>query len=79
LKPFDEIQEQLNRLFAESNIAPEVQRRFKSQFESWLSKLNIVSREEFDTQTKVLASAQQQLRQLQQDLDELKSTQKSVD
>lgn len=79
MKPFDDIQEQLNRLFTESNIAPEVQRRFRTQFEAWLSKLNIVSREEFDAQSKVLAAALTQLQRLEQEIEELKSRQNSVD
>jgi hypothetical protein len=73
LKPIDEMREQLNRLFAESELAPDLQRRFKSQLESWLTKLNIVSREEFDAQTRVLQAAQQQLVKLEQQLDDLKS------
>lgn len=73
MKPIDEMREQLNRLFAESELAPDLQRRFKSQLESWLTKLNIVSREEFDAQTRVLQAAQQQLVKLEQQLDDLKS------
>ena len=72
MKPIDELREQLNRMFAESQLAPDMQRRFKSRMESWLNQLNIVSREEFDAQTRVLQAAQQQLVRLEQQIDDLK-------
>ncbi len=59
LTPIDEIREQFNRLFDDNELSPALRDRFKVQLESWLNKLNIVSREEFDAQTKVLHSAQQ--------------------
>ena len=73
MKPVDELREQLNRLFAESGLAPDLQGHLKTRLESWLNKLNIVSREEFDAQTRVLQAAQQQLVKLEQQLDDLKS------
>ena len=74
MNPIDELREQLNRLFMENELAPEMQRRFKAQLESWLNGLNIVSREEFDAQTKVLLAAQQQLRKLELEIEDLKSS-----
>lgn len=73
MTPIDEIREQFNRLFDDNELSPALRDRFKVQLESWLNKLNIVSREEFDAQTKVLHSAQQQLVALQQQIEELKS------
>lgn len=73
MNPIDDLREQFNRLFADNDITPEIRRRFKSQLEGWLNKLNIVSREEFDAQTKVLQQTQQQLAKLEQALDDLKS------
>lgn len=71
LNPIDEIREQFNRLFDDNDVAPALKGRFKTQLESWLNKLNIVSREEFDAQTKVLINAQQQLNMLQQKIERL--------
>lgn len=73
MNPIDDLREQFNRLFADNDITPEIRRRFKSQLEGWLNNLNIVSREEFDAQTKVLQQTQQQLVKLEQALDDLKS------
>lgn len=75
----DDLREQLNRLLSESELAPDIRNQFKSRVESWLTQLNLVSREEFDAQTKALELAQQQLRRLEQQLDTLKSEQNSVD
>ena len=79
MNPIDELRQQFNRLFDDNDLSPALKSRFKAQLESWLNKLNIVSREEFDAQTKVLHSAQQQLVQLQQQILDLKSQQNSVD
>jgi len=75
LKPIDDLREQFNRLFADSDLTPELRQRFKARLESWLNGLNIVSREEFDAQTKVLQQAQQQLTRLEQAIEDLKSQQ----
>lgn len=73
MNPIDDIREQFNRLFDDNELSPALQNRFKAQLETWLNKLNIVSREEFDAQTKVLHNAQQQLAALQTQIEELKS------
>ena len=75
MKPIDDLREQFNRLFADSDLTPELRQRFKARLESWLNGLNIVSREEFDAQTKVLQQAQQQLTRLEQAIEDLKSQQ----
>ncbi len=75
MTPIDEIREQFNRLFDDNELSPALRDRFKAQLETWLNKLNIVSREEFDAQTKVLHSTQQQLVELKQQIEELNSRQ----
>ena len=74
MKPIDDLRAQLNRLFADADLAPDIRQRFKAQLEGWLNSLNIVSREEFDAQAKALQAAQQQLQRLEQQIEELKSS-----
>ena len=73
MKPIDELREKLNQQFADLDIAPALRQRLKVQLEAWLNDLNIVSREEFDAQTKVLQATQAQLTRLEQEIEDLKS------
>jgi len=73
LKPIEELREKLNQQFADLDIAPALRQRLKARMEAWLNDLNIVSREEFDAQTKVLQATQAQLTRLEQEIEDLKS------
>jgi BMFP domain-containing protein YqiC len=53
------------------NFKEELQRDFKSVLQSSLSKLDLVTREEFDIQAKVLARTREKLEALEKKLTEL--------
>lgn len=54
------------------NIADNVEEKIKTVLQNKLSQLDVVSREEFDVQTQVLARTRQKLETLEQELKELK-------
>jgi BMFP domain-containing protein YqiC len=49
----------------------DIQKEFKSILQASFSKLNLVSREEFDVQAKVLARTREKLDRMQEQLDSL--------
>tara|TARA_R110000868_G_scaffold10639_3_gene51593 strand:- start:11592 stop:11825 length:234 start_codon:yes stop_codon:yes gene_type:complete len=49
-------------------VRDDIHKNFKSVLESQLSKLDLVTREEFDTQTKVLKRSREKLDQLEKQL-----------
>lgn len=53
------------------NFEQEVQQKFKEILQSALSHMDIITREEFDVQTKVLARTREKVEALQIQLDEL--------
>ena len=55
------------------NIADNVEEKIKAILQAKLSQLDVVSREEFDVQTQVLARTRAKLDQLEKDLEELKN------
>ncbi len=54
-----------------ANLAPDVEKQVKTLLQSALSKMDLVSREEFDAQAAVLAKTRIQIEALQQQLDDL--------
>ena len=58
-------------------VEQEVRKQFKGILESGLRRLDLVSREEFDIQKKVLLKTRQKLEQLEQQLSELEQQNKS--
>lgn len=72
---FDEL---VNKLF---NILPsslqhfekDLKKQFQEILERTFSRLNLVSREEFEVQKKVLARTREKVEKLQKELDHLKS------
>ncbi len=72
-KQFDDLAQ---RLFASlpasvQNFEKEVQQKFKEILQATFSRLDLVTREEFDTQTKVLARTREKLEGLQIQVDTL--------
>lgn len=55
----------------------ELKKQFRSILESGLSKMDMVSREEFDIQVKVLAKTREKLEQLEQQIKELEDKRSS--
>ena len=62
-----------SRLFSGETALPrnEIESQFKALLQSGFSKLDLVTREEFDTQANVLARTRQLVNQLTARLDEL--------
>jgi len=63
--------DRLDRLLNESDAAADMQRAVKAIAQSTFQKLDLVSREEFDAQSIVLAKTRAKLEQLEKQLNEL--------
>ena len=63
--------DRLDRLLNESEAAADMQRAVKAIAQSTFQKLDLVSREEFDTQSIVLAKTRAKLEELEKQLNEL--------
>ncbi|MCC5791728.1 MAG: accessory factor UbiK family protein [Legionellaceae bacterium] len=72
-KQFDELAKTLFQALPASvqNLEKEVQEKFKDVLQSAFHQLNLVTREEFDVQVKVLAKTREKLDSLQAQLDAL--------
>ena len=76
---FDSITQQASRLFSADSALPreEMENHFKALLQSAFSKLDLVSREEFDTQMVVLARTRARLEALEKKLAELEEKSRS--
>ena len=72
-KQFDELARTLFTSLPGSiqNLEQDIQQKFKEILQAAFTHLDIVSRDEFDVQCKVLARTREKLEQLQQKVDEL--------
>ncbi|HAU1192976.1 TPA: ubiquinone biosynthesis accessory factor UbiK [Legionella pneumophila] len=71
-KQFDEL---ANKLFATlptslQNFEKDIQQKFKEVLQSTFSRMDFVTREEFDVQCKVLARTREKLEQLQHQFED---------
>lgn len=71
-KQFDEL---ANKLFATlptslQNFEKDIQQKFKEVLQSTFSRMDLVTREEFDVQCKVLARTREKLEQLQHQVED---------
>jgi hypothetical protein len=71
-KILDDISSKVSALIAQTPVA-EVEKNLRALLQSAFAKLDIVTREEFDTQTQVLLKAREQLDGLEQKLAELET------
>lgn len=71
----DALSDQASRLFSSDNTQPraELESQFKVLMQGALSKLDVVSREEFDSQMVVLARTRARLEALEQQVAELEA------
>lgn len=69
--PISEVFQQLNELVSNSGIKGEVDKNMRALVQSGLSKLDVVSREEFDAQAEILKRAKAQVTSLEAQLEEL--------
>ena len=71
-KFFEEIGSKVNEILA-SSPAADVEKNIKALMMTGFNKLDLVTREEFDIQTQVLARTREQLAQLEKRIGELES------
>ena len=69
--PIGEVFQQVNDLVGNSGLKAEVDKSMRALAQSGLSKLDIVSREEFDAQTEILKRIRSQVISLEAQLEEL--------
>ncbi len=74
-KMFEDFTQRVSILIANSPAA-EVEKNMRAMMSSFFSKLDLVTREEFDTQANVLARTRQLVEQLSARLDELEAQDK---
>lgn len=80
-KQFDDVAKKLFAALPSSlqNIEKDIQQKFKEVLQSAFSHMDLVTREEFDVQTKVLARTREKLDQIQKQVAELMSQQHQTD
>ena len=69
--PLGEVFQQVNEMVSNSGIKGEVDKSMRALVQSGLSRLDVVSREEFDAQTETLARLRSQITSLEAQLEEL--------
>ena len=74
-KMFEDFTQRISSLIANSPAA-DIEKNVRSMMSSFFSKLDLVTREEFDTQANVLARTRQLVDQLTARLDELEKNAK---
>ncbi|CEG58723.1 ubiquinone biosynthesis accessory factor UbiK [Legionella fallonii] len=76
-KQFDDLAKKLFSTLPTSlqNLEKDIEHKFKEVLQSAFARMDLVTREEFDVQCKVLARTREKLEQLQQQIDELVSHQ----
>lgn len=76
-KVFEDFTQKLSGLIA-SSPAADIEKNARSMMSSFFSKLDLVTREEFDTQANVLARTRQLVDQLTARLDEFEAREKNT-
>ncbi|MBU2919522.1 MAG: BMFP domain-containing protein YqiC [Psychrosphaera sp.] len=74
-KKIEQLAEQITNVIPPSvkNMADNIEDKVKAVLQAKLTQLDVVSREEFDVQTQVLARTRAKLDQLEQVVEELKN------
>ncbi|GAB1265916.1 hypothetical protein NBRC116493_00120 [Aurantivibrio infirmus] len=75
--PLDNLLDRAGQLFGQTESNAELQRSIKMIVESMISKMNLVTREEFDAQTQVLQRTRERLEALEEQLKKLEQAGKS--
>lgn len=72
-KQFDDLAKKLFAALPSSiqNLEQDLQQKFKEVLQSAFSHLDLVTRDEFDVQTKVLMRTREKLEQIQKQVDDL--------
>ncbi|WP_298626609.1 accessory factor UbiK family protein [uncultured Legionella sp.] len=77
-KQFDELAQKLFAALPLSlqNIENDIQQKFKDILQATFTRMDLITRDEFDVQCKVLTRTREKLEQLQNQVDELLKEQK---
>ncbi|KTD79373.1 accessory factor UbiK family protein [Legionella waltersii] len=77
-KQFDELAKTLFATLPVSfqNLEKEIQQQFKDVLQTAFNRMDLITREEFDVQCKVLARTREKVEQLQEQVEELIKQQK---
>ncbi len=80
-KHLDDLAQRLDALIPESlhSTREEIHKTVRACVEGLLQRLDVVTREEFDVQSKLLAKTRERLEELQKRLDALESDQRPKD
>ena len=73
IPPLHKLFENINDSLNTAELTPEVRRRFQQWLQSALARMDLVTREEFDAQAKVLQHTRERLEALERELAELAS------
>lgn len=78
-KHFDELTQKLFRALPTSlqHVELDIQQKIKTVLQTAFTNMDLITREEFDVQTKVLARTREKLEQLQQQVDSLEAMMES--
>jgi len=68
---FDQLARQIGDLFGQRELTGDIRHNLRALIQASLSKMDLVTREEFEAQTAVLARTRAKLDQLEQQLAEL--------
>ena len=69
--PIGDVFRQVNDLLGESGLKGEVDKSLRSLVQAALGRLDVVSREEFDAQTEILARTRARVEELEKELETL--------
>ena len=74
-KIFDEVSQKLGSLLPEGlqGVQKDIENNFKTVLQNSFSRMDLVTREEFDVQTAVLARTRQKLEQLEKQLADVEA------
>ncbi len=72
--PFDEVIQQINQLVGSEGLRGEVDRNARLLIQSALQRLDVVTRDEFDTQAELLNRTQARVKTLESELAALTAT-----
>lgn len=80
-KQFDDLAKKLFAALPTSlqNIEKDIQQKFKEVLQSAFAHMDLITREEFDVQTKVLARTREKVDHLQKQIDELVNQDKKIE
>lgn len=69
--PLGEVLQQINEIVGDRGLKGEVDKNLRAVVQSALAKLDVVSREEFDTQTEILSRTRGQVLSLEAEIETL--------